>query len=71
MKKAVARCKIMNVRDALHSYLNLAEATKIRLHAEIETPPFGGVFSYYKKENAYDLENSTCKGQRANATEIG
>ena len=46
-----ARCRIMIVRDALHSYLNLAEATKIRLHAEIETPPFGGVFSCYKKEN--------------------
>lgn len=51
----------MIVRDALHSYLNLAEATKIRLRAEIETPPFGGVFSCYKKENGYDLENSTCK----------
>ena len=34
----LVRCRIMNVRDALHSYLNLAEATKIRLHAEIETP---------------------------------
>jgi len=28
------------VRDALHSYLNLAEATKIRLHAEINTLSF-------------------------------
>lgn len=62
MKKAVARCKIMIVRDALHSYLNLAEATKIRLRAEIETPPFGGVFSCYKREIEYDLENSACKG---------
>lgn len=35
-----ARCRIMIVRDALHSYLNLAEATKIRLHAEIETLVF-------------------------------
>lgn len=26
---------IVTVRDALHSYLNLAEATKIRLHAEL------------------------------------
>lgn len=33
-------CRITNVRYALHSYLNLAEATKIRLHAEIETPVF-------------------------------
>ena len=56
------RCRITIVRDALHSYLNLAEATKRRLYAEIETPPFGGVFSCYKKENEYDLENSTCKG---------
>ena len=28
---------IVTVRDALHSYLNLAEATKIRLHAEFNT----------------------------------
>jgi CRISPR-associated protein cas1 len=39
------------VRDALHSYLNLAEATKIRLHAEINTLSFyGRVFSLFKKE---------------------
>jgi len=39
------------VRDALHSYLNLAEATKIRLHAEINTLSFygRGVF-FFKKE---------------------
>lgn len=37
---ALVSCRITNVRDALHSYLNLAEATKIRLHAEIETPVF-------------------------------
>ena len=35
---ALVSCKMTIVRDALHSYLNLAEATKIRLHAEIETP---------------------------------
>jgi CRISPR-associated protein cas1 len=39
------------VRDALHSYLNLAEATKIRLHAEINTLSFyGRLFSLFKKE---------------------
>ena len=36
---------IVSVRDALHSYLNLAEATKIRLHAEINTlSSWQGVF---------------------------
>jgi len=40
-----------SVRDALHSYLNLAEATKIRLHAEINTLSFyGRVFSLFKEE---------------------
>ena len=42
---------IVTVRDALHSYLNLAEATKIRLHAEINTLSFyGRVFSLFKEE---------------------
>ena len=42
---------IVTVRDALHSYLNLAEATKIRLHAEFNTLSFyGRVFSLFKKE---------------------
>lgn len=50
---------MMIVRDALHSYLNLAEATKIRLHAEINTLSIGGVFSYFKGE-IDDLENCTC-----------
>ena len=55
---ALVSCRITNVRDALHSYLNLAEATKIRLHAEIETPPFGGVFSCYKRSGGHDVESS-------------
>jgi len=44
-------CYNNRVRDALHSYLNLAEATKIRLHAEINTLSFyGRVFSLFKEE---------------------
>ncbi|SCB62920.1 hypothetical protein STACADC2_0602 [Streptococcus thermophilus] len=44
-------CYNNSVRDALHSYLNLAEATKIRLHAEINTLSFyGRVFSLFKEE---------------------
>ena len=40
------------VRDALHSYLNLAEATKIRLHAEFNTLSFmAGCFRFVKEEN--------------------
>lgn len=43
---------IVNVRDALHSYLNLAEATKIRLHAEFNTLSFmAGCFRFVKEGN--------------------
>ena len=41
---------IVTVRDALHSYLNLAEATKIRLHAEFNTLSFmAGCFRFVKR----------------------
>ena len=41
---------ILTVRDALHSYLNLAEATKIRLHAEFNTLSFmAGCFRFVKR----------------------
>ena len=41
---------ISSVRDALHSYLNLAEATKIRLHAEFNTLSFmAGCFRFVKR----------------------
>ena len=41
---------IVTVRDALHSYLNLAEATKIRLHAEFKHPMFTwGAFRCVKR----------------------
>jgi len=42
---------IVIVRDALHSYLNLAEATKIRLHAEFNTLSFmAGCFRFVKED---------------------
>ena len=41
---------IVTVRDALHSYLNLAEATKIRLHAEFNTLSImAGCFRFVKR----------------------
>lgn len=41
---------IVIVRDALHSYLNLAEATKIRLHAEFNTLSImAGCFRFVKR----------------------
>lgn len=42
---------IVTVGDALHSYLNLAEATKIRLHAEFNTLSFmAGCFRFVKRK---------------------
>lgn len=41
---------IVTVRDALHSYLNLAEATKIRLHAEFNILSImAGCFRFVKR----------------------